>query len=289
VAPKAERDDPVAVAPSPDDVVALARQAVVATLVLYVSYGLLRLVLPSGFAEYLGLALIAGFYFLPQLLLRKRPELAEKWQVGPDVPVPRFSMRGFKVAAIACAVLFPPFIILTFAFYFRVCAGELDFLWPAIWVESFTSLEGKLAGFLRRLCTKHQGGFFPEGLHLPAHWTRWFGLGFVYEVAIGIFAIALPEEVFHRGYLMSALEARFPPTRKIFGVPFGLAAVLSSLLFAVGHLIGMAETARLATFFPALVFAWLWRRSGSLWAPALFHTASNLLMDLLLASTFPVR
>ena len=36
----------------------------------------------------------------------------------------------------------------------------------------------------------------------------------------------------------------------------------------------------------ALVFAWLWRRSGSLWAPALFHMAANLLMELLLASTF---
>jgi membrane protease YdiL (CAAX protease family) len=48
----------------------------------------------------------------------------------------------------------------------------------------------------------------------------------------------------------------------------------------------MAQAARLATFFPALVFAWLWRRSGSLWAPALFHTAANLLMDLLLESTF---
>jgi len=56
---------------------------------------------------------------------------------------------------------------------------------------------------------------------------------------------------------------------------------------AIGHLVGMAQAARLATFFPALVFAWLWRRSGSLWAPALFHTAANLLMDLLLASTFP--
>jgi membrane protease YdiL (CAAX protease family) len=35
------------------------------------------------------------------------------------------------------------------------------------------------------------------------------------------------------------------------------------------------------------VFAWLWRRSDSLWAPALFHVGSNLLMDVLLASTFP--
>jgi membrane protease YdiL (CAAX protease family) len=86
---------------------------------------------------------------------------------------------------------------------------------------------------------------------------------------------------------MSALEERWPPRRRVFGVPFGLAAVLASLLFAVGHLVGMAELARLATFFPALLFSWLWRRCGSLWAPALFHAGSNLLMAVLIASTFP--
>ena len=58
---KAEHGDSRgATPPRPEDAIALARQAVVATLVLYVAYGLLRLVLPPGFAEYLGLALIAG-------------------------------------------------------------------------------------------------------------------------------------------------------------------------------------------------------------------------------------
>jgi len=47
----------------------------------------------------------------------------------------------------------------------------------------------------------------------------------------------------------------------------------------------MAQAARLATFFPALVFAWL---CGAAAACGLrtFHTAANLLMDLLLESTF---
>jgi membrane protease YdiL (CAAX protease family) len=94
-----------------------------------------------------------------------------------------------------------------------------------------------------------------------------------------LFAVALAEEVFHRGYLMSALEDLWPPRRSVLGAKVGLAAVVSSLLFAFGHLVGMAQAARLATFFPALVFAWLWRRSGSLWAPALFHTAANLFFD----------
>ncbi len=125
------------------------------------------------------------------------------------------------------------------------------------------------------------------GLYIPTSWVEYYGGGALYRVAIAVFAVALPEEVFHRGYLMSALEKHWPARHKVFGVPFGWAAILSSLIFAVGHLVGEASTDRLATFFPALAFAWLWRRSGSLWAPALFHAASNLLMEILLASTFP--
>jgi len=105
--------------------------------------------------------------------------------------------------------------------------------------------------------------------------------------AVEVFAVALPEEVFHRAYLMNALEERWPPRVRVFGVPFGAAAIASSLVFALGHLVAMIQLGRLATFFPGLLFAWLYRRSGSLWAPALYHAASNLLMAALLASTFP--
>ena len=122
---------------------------------------------------------------------------------------------------------------------------------------------------------------------LPEAWLAYGGGGAVLAVGVEVFAIALPEEVFHRGYLMSALEEWWPPRARVIGVPLGLAAVLSSLMFALGHLVGMAEVARVATFFPALLFAWLWRKSDSLWAPALVHAASNLLMAVLLASTFP--
>ena len=42
---------------------ARARQAVVATTIVYVAYGLLGLV--PGLAEYRGVGLVAAFYFLP--------------------------------------------------------------------------------------------------------------------------------------------------------------------------------------------------------------------------------
>lgn len=267
---------------------ARARQAILATCAVYLGYGALGLV--PGVAAARGLLLVAAFYFLPGWLLRREPEVQARYQVGPEGPIPPWSWRGARVAAIAGALIFPPFVLGFWWFYAQVCRGDFTLVSPLTWVESLTPWSGSVSHVIARLCS-HYGGavgsILPEGLRLPAAWSAYHGLGFVYEVAIGLFAVALAEEVFHRGYLMSALEERWPPRRRIFGVPLGLGAVLSSLLFAVGHLVSMAQLGRLATFFPGLVFAWLWRRSGSLWAPALFHTAANLLMDGLLASTFP--
>ncbi|MCB9717063.1 MAG: CPBP family intramembrane metalloprotease [Myxococcales bacterium] len=269
------------VAPAPQ----LARQAIVVTLGVYLGYLLLSLLPLPGDLRYL--LLVGAFYFLPGWLLRREPARQARYQVGPDRVVPPWSWRGARVAAVSALLVFPPFVLLFFWFYSRVCAGDLSMLAPVTWVEGIVPGVGGLEDYLHRLCRPHEGGMWPQALRWPADWLEHGGLGFVLAVAVEVFAVALPEEVFHRGYLMSALEERWPPRRRVLGVPLGLGAVLASLVFAVGHLVGMAEVARLATFFPALVFSWLWRRSGSLWAPALFHAAANLLMAVLIASTFP--
>jgi membrane protease YdiL (CAAX protease family) len=271
---------------SPGEAGRHARQAILVAGAVYLVYGLLRRVLPG---EVAGLFIVAAFYFVPGLVLRRQPALAAEYQVGPEVPVPPISWRAVKVAAVAALLVFPPFCLGTFWFYAQVCGGDPWMLAPVTWVEGFTPAAGSLETFLVRLCRGHAGGLWPIGVFVPVAWAEWWGLGAVYQAAIAVFAVALPEEVFHRGYLMSALEKRWPPRHRIFGVPMGMAAVFASALFAIGHLVGESSTDRLGTFFPALVFAWLWRKSGSLWAPALFHAASNLLMEVLLVSTFPGR
>jgi membrane protease YdiL (CAAX protease family) len=262
-----------------------ATQAVLVTFAVYGSYGLLGLVPIPADVRYL--LLVAAFYFVPQLVLRGDPHTQARWQVGPGAVIPRLDGSGLRWAGLAMLVVFPVFLLGFWWFYARVCDGDLSVLAPVTWVEGLTPWAGGLERYLSRLCRGYGDSFFPAAWHVPAEWLAYGGLGVLLAVAIEVFAIAMPEEVFHRGYLMSALEERFVPRRRILGVPLGLGAVLASLLFAVGHLVGMAELARLATFFPALVFSWLWRRSGSLWAPALFHAGSNLLMGVLLASTFP--
>lgn len=256
-----------------------------ATAGLYFGYAALGLVGLPGDVRYF--LLVAGFYFLPQLMLRSDPVRQERYQVGPGSPVPRWDKRGAMVAVVTAAIIFPVFVVGFFWFYSRVCQGDLGVLEPVLWVERATPWAGGLEDYLQRLCRTHNGAFWPSAWRLPPEWLEYGGLAMVAAIAVEVFAVALPEEVFHRGYLMSVLEEVFPPRVRVLAVPFGLAAVLSSLMFAVGHLVGMAEAARLATFFPALLFAWLWRKSNSLWAPALFHAASNLLMAVLLASTFP--
>lgn len=263
----------------------LARQAILVTAAVYLGYLVLRALPIPPDLRYV--ALVGAFYFLPGYLLRDDPQRQARYQVGPRGVIPPWSWRGATVAGVASAAIFPAFVLLFLWFYLRVCAGDLAVLSPVLWVESLSPWAGGLEDFLGRLCGPHRGGFWPQQWRLPPDWLTYGGLGGVLAIAVEIFAVALPEEVFHRGYLMSALEERWPAKRCVAGVPIGLAAVLSSLLFAVGHLVGMAEVARLATFFPSLVFCWLWRRSGSLWAPALFHATANLLMAVLIASTFP--
>jgi len=98
--------------------------------------------------------------------------------------------------------------------------------------------------------------------------------------------VALPEEMFFRGYLLQRLEARFPPRHRLAGAPVGWALLLSAVLFALGHVLVDFNPQRLAVFFPALLFGWMRARTGSLAAGAAFHAFCNLLSDVLHTSFF---
>lgn len=93
--------------------------------------------------------------------------------------------------------------------------------------------------------------------------------------------IALPEEAFYRGYLQSRLDEAWEPRWKVLGATIGLGLLVSSAIFAVGHLATVHLPVRLAVFFPSLAFGWLRARTGGIGAGVVFHASCNLLSEVL--------
>jgi uncharacterized protein len=100
--------------------------------------------------------------------------------------------------------------------------------------------------------------------------------GFPTRAANELLMTALPEEAFYRAYLQTTLDDRWPPSRRLLGAPIGWSLLVTSAVFAVGHLLTEFDANRLAVFFPSLVFGWLRARTGGIGAPTLFHALCNL-------------
>ena len=109
---------------------------------------------------------------------------------------------------------------------------------------------------------------FPYVSGTPALWKEYILSQFLLT--------ALPEEFFFRGFLQERFIKIFPPTQKIWGVPFGKAALITSLLFALSHSLITFQWWHIFIFFPGLVFGWLKEKTGTVWAGVLFHTTCNL-------------
>jgi membrane protease YdiL (CAAX protease family) len=98
---------------------------------------------------------------------------------------------------------------------------------------------------------------------------------------VQLVVVALPEELFFRGFLLGLLERRFPPKRRVLGGGIGLALVLSALAFALIHLPKDGDPRALATFFPGLLFGWMRSATGSILASTLTHAGSNIVVKML--------
>jgi membrane protease YdiL (CAAX protease family) len=167
------------------------------------------------------------------------------------------------VLGIAVAVTFPLFIFAFFQFYDVACSDASTVL----------------ARLFHRACPGSGWvGFAGARIKWPPD--------FLLLAANQIVVIALPEEMFFRGYLLDRLEARWPSRRRLWGAPVGAALLASSALFAAGHVLVDFNPQRLAVFFPALVFGWMRARTGSVAAGTAFHALCNLLSDVLHASYF---
>ncbi len=227
---------------------ALIAWAVVAVLVT----GLVRINITLPAIGHLGSALVAVmFLYVPVFVAWRRTE--DLYDYGFHTkPV----KQGVVTAAVAIGVIFPIFALGYFAFYELACDSDvLSHLVP------------------HGMCARY-GGL--AGLHAPA-----FTQKLAEFCAVQLVVVALPEELFFRGFLLGMLERRFPPKRRILGGGVGLALVISAAMFALIHLPKDGDPRALATFFPGLLFGWMRSSTGSIMASTLTHAGSNILIRFL--------
>lgn len=227
---------------------ALIAYAIVAVLVT----GLVRIDVTLPAIGHLGSALVSVlFLYAPMVFLSRRKEDLYDYGFRAE-PI----KRGLLTALAAVGVIFPIFAVGYFVFYEVAChSSVLKELVP------------------RNMCVRY-GGF--DNLHAPA--MTW---SFAEFCLVQMLVVALPEELFFRGFLLGLLEKRFPPKRRLLGGGIGLALVLSSLAFALIHLPKDGDPRVLATFFPGLMFGWMRSATGSILASTVTHGASNILIRIL--------
>jgi len=135
----------------------------------------------------------------------------------------------------------------------------------------------------------------------PLFWVGfriWWKVGAFHPAPLGpllaeapgqLLVIALPEEAFYRGYLQTAIGKALHEDERpgsLLGVRSGWSIVITSAVFALGHLLTELNPARLAVFFPSLVFGFLRARTRGIGAGVLFHALCNLYSAYLLRSYF---
>jgi hypothetical protein len=136
-----------------------------------------------------------------------------------------------------------------------------------------------LLGPLGRDCRRFVGSWS----QMRWTWPRGF-----WEVALAeVLVVAIPEEVFFRGYVQTRLNEVWKQRIRLFGVEMGWALVAQAVLFGLGHFLVDFNPLRLAVAIPALAFGFLRAASGSVAAPALFHAACNIFVSAIDYNFFP--
>jgi hypothetical protein len=202
------------------------------------------------------------FLFTPRLAasLGKRP--FDYAAAGATVHPVRLNAA---VLGLAIVISWPIFFLAFLGFYTGLC-----------WAVHSPTL-GYWADWMAANCGRWSG---VEGLHfrVPAD----FALLALTQIVV----VAIPEELFFRGYLYSRLEQRWPSRRQVLGAQVGKTLLVTSALFALGHVLVDFNLQRSAVFFPALVFGWMRARTGSIAAGVVFHALCNLYSELLHTAFF---
>lgn len=96
--------------------------------------------------------------------------------------------------------------------------------------------------------------------------------------------VAIPEEIFFRGYLQSNVMTLFIQSEKKHELLFKwISIVICAAVFASAHFIILENVLSLITFFPGLIMGWLFFKTRSLLAPIIFHGLANIFYGIIAA------
>lgn len=96
-----------------------------------------------------------------------------------------------------------------------------------------------------------------------------------------LFFVAIPEEMYYRGFMQSRLEQVWDRRWNVFGVAMGPGWLLTCVLFAFGHSIVILQWWHFAIIVPSLAFGWMRSKTNDVVAGALFHAWCNITVGFL--------
>lgn len=224
---------------------------------------LLSTVEPTGILH-ANLAGVAAFLFiaLPDRRIHGR---GERWSsyglpwggLSPGERVRAWG-RGLAFALAVCGVVFPLFLV---AFWGYSAVLPALPRWLAVHAAPYLAAPAPSPSF-----------------RLPARFPLF--------VLVQLLVVALPEELFYRGWIQTTWAATDPGRRvRVLGAELGAGFVWTQVLFALGHLV-VFRAWRLGTFLPGLLFGWVRARTGDVSAPVFVHALSNVFLAILEASFY---
>ena len=108
------------------------------------------------------------------------------------------------------------------------------------------------------------------------HWRFRIPDEILQVIVFQFLAIAIPEELFFRGYLQGRLNQIFGRPWRLWGTSIGPGLFIAAVVFSLCHLFIEANWLRLAVFFPAMLMGWMREKNNSIIAPVIFHALSNI-------------
>lgn len=122
------------------------------------------------------------------------------------------------------------------------------------------------------------------------YWNKILGMNISFHLTLppnllniivtNIFLVAFPEEFFYRGYIQKRISELLKYKLKGYKVII-ISVLISSTLFSIGHLVTIPNVARLAVFFPSIIFGLLRQWRKSIFSAIVFHSFCNVFMDTL--------